>query len=484
MVKNDEHKVPFLTSGGVTHNWATNVFKHRVEVDANNKVFFKVEDNTYESEEQYFTTFFVEKVWLLPRAGVCTDLLEHPVLMMPHTKCGFHIWWSAPAFFKNWGILPDTLTLGRTLLNRHDKFLNLAKAAGLHELCVRKAAPTAHIKAQSDPNKTNRVWDVPSFATHFMIRVLVRWAFAKKGAGGLQDDSGRRVSAAKDALQSMLNVIAEKDYLIHVGPQVTWKPPCQPWASTCVTLPCQKLVFDFQHLMSRFPKWEATKQVVKSLLPGQGSIPSKMNVIHFLEVAQRAGPKAEDLLNQAIWGLGAAVEGALLKDLIQKAKAETRQREDGQGNQEQHSSAPSQETTHEAVSSKDDHLEEDRMPDPPAAKKEPKGPVGKTTYTVEASSKKPEAPATKREQEVFLDAYERGAKKKLKGQLMVGLAIDGARVAKQALLLAALACPSGEAVWAPPQVSDDYAGESALAIFGDDDEDALEDAKQVILITL
>ena len=81
----------------------------------------------------------------------------------------------------------------------------------------------------------------------------------------------------------------------------------------------------------------------------------------------------------------------------------------------------------------------------------------------------------------YLDSYARGARKLFENERQLSIAIDGSRIAKKALLLIAMAQPTGEAAWAPPQVSDDYSGECTLAIL-DGDNDTLDNAKQALLI--
>ena len=66
-----------------------------------------------------------------------------------------------------------------------------------------------------------------------------------------------------------------------------------------------------------------------------------------------------------------------------------------------------------------------------------------------------------------------------KDEKQLSISIDGARLSRKCLLLAAVAKPTGEAAWAPPQISADYMGEASLAILeGDDEEKELEAARE------
>ena len=81
----------------------------------------------------------------------------------------------------------------------------------------------------------------------------------------------------------------------------------------------------------------------------------------------------------------------------------------------------------------------------------------------------------------YLDCYARGARELFEKELQLSIAIDGSRIAKKALLLIAMAKPTGEAAWTPPQVSDDYIGECTLDLLAGDN-DTLDNAMHALLI--
>ena len=81
----------------------------------------------------------------------------------------------------------------------------------------------------------------------------------------------------------------------------------------------------------------------------------------------------------------------------------------------------------------------------------------------------------------YLDSYARGARKLFENERQLSIAIDGSGIAKKALLLIAMAKPTGEAAWTPPQVSDDYIGECTLELL-DGGNDTLDSAQQALLI--
>ena len=80
-----------------------------------------------------------------------------------------------------------------------------------------------------------------------------------------------------------------------------------------------------------------------------------------------------------------------------------------------------------------------------------------------------------------MDSYAWGSRKLFENQHQLSIAIDGSRIAKKALLLIAMAKPTGEAAWTPPQFSDDYTGECTLDLL-DGGNDTLDNAQEALLI--
>ena len=476
MVPSENEGVPYLVLNGKPWNWVTKVFKHRVEVDSRGEVFFTLDQTNYQHASEQFAEFFEREVWLQPKAGLGKALIPFSVLFLPKTLCGFNLWWSATCI-STWAVLPKTETLGAALHNnRWESMKRLATKRGLDGRCLRKPAVTAHAKlTAAEARNSERVWLMPSFATHFLMSVLAQWAFAANGCGGLADVD--RKDACKDALTSIIQVIVGKECFILVAPDAEWDPPRKPHSVNGIFLDGSSGKLDLSSILKAFPEWQGPKQCSKNpdCVPDEFG---KVDIVALLQAAEKAGAKAQTFLNQLIWGLGEAIENRLVADLVHQAEQNGNNQRSSQKaiiasnsailDIEIDPGAPSPEVAHTSA-------EPGKMSNKTLLRKRARDPD--PAYRVNTEPKQLDAGSHEMMQ--FLDAYARSARVSFRNELQLSISIDGSRVAKKALLLAAMAKPTGEAAWAPPQVSDDYDGESALSILDCANEDQLQDAKQV-----
>lgn len=470
MVEDADRGIPFLTLNGKTSKWVTRHFKDRVETDSQGKVFVTHEHQTPVSERLHFSEFILDTVSLPPRASVYKQMVSHDVLLMRSTLCGFHLWWSAPSFLGIWGLIPKNESTSRALHNnRWGSWTRLANKCGLDPRCLRKAAVTRHaVVTDKETQNPERLWNASSFATHFLLRLLGRGAWAHDGGGGLGTTAQR--DASKDALDSLLRVVLDKECRCLLSPVAQWLPPRRPFADDGVSVDCARNKFDFRAVLAAFPRWEAPLACMKSACfkcDEQGQV----DILILLQAAEAAGSKAEPFLNQLIWSLGCAIEDVLVPGLWLRASFQER------ANAEREKKISASEF---AAKPTDELAPSPKLSHSPPLKGEsdcqvPLGDAGAPTYRLDGKPCSSVENAYQMMQ--YLDSYARGALKLFKDELQLSIAIDGSRVARKALLLCAMAKPTGEAAWAPPQVSSDYLGESCLAILGGDD-DEIEDPKQ------
>ena len=275
MVDNAAKGVPFLTLNGETWGWVTKVLKSRAEGDSQAYVFFTDDRKTYVSERRYFEAFHVVDVFLHPYAGVRKKLEKHDVLLVPRTASRFNLWWSAPSFLEIWSLLPDTETPGRALHNNRWKTMaKLAELAQLDSRCLRNPSVTGHVEASNpEASSPERLWLVPSFATHFLLRLLIKLGFAPKGCGCVATERQRH--ACKDALESLLRVAKGKECAIIVAPGATWHPPRKPFAEAAIQLDCSTSALNLWAILTAFPGWAAPRMYLKSFdfaHNGKGSV--------------------------------------------------------------------------------------------------------------------------------------------------------------------------------------------------------------------
>ena len=448
------------------------MLKNRFERDSLGKQFVTLDRKVYESADAFFEKFYLPKVSIPQRDGASKAMEKFPVLLMPHTTCGSNLWWAAPAFIQAWSLFPKGESVGHGIHNhRWGRWGKLANRTELDPRCLRKPAVTGHLaEGHVEANNLERLWDVPSLATHMLLRVLVQWAFAKNGCGGLS--SQERKGNSQDALASLVRVCREKECVMFISPTAVWHPPRRPGADVGLLVDCVNERMDFKALLAAFPHWLALK-AVEGAESFHYDESGQVSILVLLAAAEEAGAKAEPFLNQLVWGMGTAIENVLVPELLRKEA--TGPREEAQ--------KPLGDSP-EAGSHKPD--EEQPAPCPssvaasaPCLKQELEQAAPSqagATYRTEASSECFENSAQKIEK--YLDSYHRGAQTIFHNQRLLSISIDGSRIARKALLLAAMARPGGEAAWAPPQISSDYIGEVALSNILGDGDDALEDAKQ------
>ena len=357
---------------------------------------------------------------------------------------------------------------------------------GMHSHCLRKPAPTAHsIVSPEELANPERLWDVPSAATPFLIRVLVEYAFAKEHRGRLEDPT--RASAAQDALQSFLNVIASQRWEFQLGPGVVWNPPQQPQSQDGAATICENLTIDCQQLLQRFPKWTALTSCMANAHFARHT-PGKTNVLVLLKAAADTGPKACALLNQLVWGIGLAVERIIRPALVRKIHDKDNNAPHPHAKQTEHETqhtTDTQDPPGEASAICDRASPDTAQAISSVEHVAPARQALKASFAVVATKKMATPELTPYEVDTYLDSYKRGAEELFKNELQLSIAIDASRIGKKSVTICAMAKPSGEAAWAPPQINDDYQGESALAIFGGDGgEEDLQNAREAILCSV
>jgi len=396
-------------------------------------------------------------------------MTKQPVLFLNHSKIGAQVWWSVTALLEKWGLLPEKEPhAGRATHNhRFNSWEKLAKKCGLDTKCLRRASITGHVhKDSKERQNKERVWQVPSMATHLVIRYLCRSAFAKEGCGCLKTPSQQQ--SAEDALKSFLQVFKGNSlHRILVGPKAVWHPPQRPQADRSVLLNCATHRVDFKSILDTFPNWKALQECQK-VASFKLEDSREVDIIVLLKAAELAGSEAEGFLNQLVWGFGTAIEDVLVPDLLQRFAEEEPDTPKlawvSELNGEPAGSEPSEQPRQQpAHSSTSNHTSAG-------------GDHSVAVFRTEAGSEE----STSARVEQFLDSYHRGAKRIFKDELQLSMSIDATRMARKQLILAAVAKPTGEAAWAPPQISNDYTGEATLAILecSPDEEADLEAAKE------
>ena len=443
--------------------------------------FVTLDRSYFTPAAQYFAVFHEVKVWLrqrltaLSQAGAshrAPDLSQmnaHTCLLMEHSTSGAQLWWSATSFLVTWGLLPPNEKPAHALHNhRWAAWARLAQQCGLDPRCLRKPSPTAHIQPTSTENSNSeRIWHQPSIATHLLLRLLCRWAFANKGCGRLGSDQQQRNS--KDALASILGVMLNSSSRLLISPTATWVPPRRPEAADGVVVDCSTLTVNYRHLATAFPGWQPLHACASSAA-FRWEDADHIEIIVLMEACEQAGAKADALLKQLVWGIGAAVKQVLVPELLRKVKEDQPKAEGGTASQGADETARS--LTEPALHQEAQDAQPEQLPSSSSTDHR-----HAANFCTEVNSAGEASCGYKLQQ--FLDSYHRGAHKLFKDELQLSLAIDGTRMARKALLLCAVAKPTGEAAWAPPQINNDYMGEATLAILGGDNEDeALEQAKK------
>ena len=450
------NKMAYLRLNGVTWKWVTKVFKANVMQDSNGVDFVTSDHQSYTPLSQYMLEYDLVTVKLNRGEGTCKQMCEHNCLLMHHSCSGAFLWWSVPDLYKAWGLGGAKVSVAKNIEHRWNRWENVAKSMGLGPCHLRKPEVTNHL-ANDNPERHNleRLVEFPSVSTHLLVGLLSRWAFCKIGCGGMH--SAVQKQASLDALTALLHVGAEQQSFILLSPSAVWEPPLQPRASDGVLVDCKNLTICFKDLLEVFPKnsWPALH-----LLRPQYEAAEKNSVpvLTLLRAAVEAGLKGQTVLKQLVWGLGTCIEQVLVHNLQMQlhAKKSDKDPQDLVSTCEHH--------MHDSALSQKDGCSS-------ASSSSSKAPVFATV---------PEEKGLQDSQhklQVFLDMYWRGARELFWQQPILSIAIDGARIARKAILLAAVAKPSGEAAWAPPQVNDDYMGEASLAIL-DGDAEVIEERKQ------
>ena len=476
-------KMPYLTLDDQTWAWVTNVFKAHLMEDTNKELFVILNTKIVMPADQYFSMFH-EVIIELPQRSFAapSQMAKHSVLLMCHSTAGAHLWWSAPCFLTIWGLVPEKSTVGRAIHNhRWERWVKLVPISGLDERCLRKPAVTQH--DSSETSNKERVWNVPSVTTHMILRLLCRWAFAKEKCGALGTSKQRQSS--KDALECLLQVFKGHSSMMLVSPKAVWEPPRRPSADDGVLINCASHKVDFQALLAAFPQWQALK-VCKKAAAFKWEKNGEVDILVLLQAASEAGRHAECLLNQLVWGLGSAIEDVLMPELLQRLAAE--EPEIGNELEKQLDETMSGEgvspaSSHPNEQSGISHTSNQQQPaislitNPASSQLDHKRKSSAAAFRTQASPDGLVNSAHRLTQ--FLDSYHRGAYELFHDEKQLSISIDGARMARKALLLAAVAKPTGEAAWAPPQISTDYSGEASLSILeGDDEEKDVEAAKE------
>lgn len=267
-----------------------------------------------------------------------------------------------------------------------------------------------------------------------------------------------------------------------VSPTAVWVPPRRPRADDGVLLNCGSHKVPFKALLTTFPQWQAL-QVCKNAPAFKWNESGDVDILVLLQAAIEAGSQAQCLLNQFVWGIGSAIEGVLAPDLFQKVLNE--EPEDGFELDKLAEENMSGERVAPASSHPDaqpDLSPESNQRQPALSSiTNPSESAGSTSNAVAFHTEASPAGLADSGHELtqFLESYHHGAFQLFHDERQLSLAIDGTRMVRKALLLCAVAKPTGEAAWAPPQISRDYLGEASLAILeGDDEEKDLEDAKE------
>ena len=458
-----------MVHNGTSHGWVTNKFKAHTMEDGKKEQFVTFDRQNYTHASEYFASFRLGGVSLPQRAGAGPTMTKQPVLFLNHSKIGAQVWWSVPALLQKWGLLPEKEPdPGRATHNhRMHSWERLAERCGLDTRCLRKASVTGHLdKDSKERQNKDRVWQVPSMATHLVIRYLSRSAFARDGCGRLKSPSQRQ--SAEDALNSFLQVFKGNSlHRILVGPNAVWHPPHRPQADRSVLINCATHRVDFKSILDAFPNWKAL-QACQKVASFKWEDCREVDIIVLLQSAELAGSEAEGFLNQLVWGIGTAIEDVLVPELLQRfAEEEPDIVMDscdtellGEPAGSEPLEQPRQQPAHSSTSNHTSTGSDSNV----------------AVFRTEAGSEE----STSAKVEQFLDSYHRGAKRIFKDELQLSMSIDATRMAKKQLILAAVAAPTGEAAWAPPQISNDYVGEATLAILecADDEEADLEAAKE------
>ena len=450
------NKIAYLCLNSVTWKWVTKVFKAHVMQDSNGVDFVTYDHKSFTPLSHYMFEYNLVTVKLNCRGGTCQQMTEHSCLLMHHSCSGAFLWWSTPDLYKAWGLGTEKETVGKNISGRWQRWANFAKSMGLDPCHCRKPEVTNHL-ADNHPERVNpeRLVEFPSVSTHLLVGLLSRWAFCKIGCGGVH--SGKRRQASLDALTVLLHVVAGQQSFILLSPSAVWEPPLQPRASDGVLVDCKNLTICFQALLDAFPKdswpqlhWLLLKPQYKDV--EKNSVP----VLTLLRAAWEAGQQGQTVLKQLVWGLGTCIEQVLVPNLQMQLHAKD-----------------SDEDPQDLVSTCKHHMHDSAL-----SQKDGCSSASSSSSKALVFATVPEEKIDNRHKlQIFLDMYWRGARVLFWQQPILSIAIDGARIARKAILLAAMAKPSGEAAWAPPQVNDDYMGEASLAIL-DGDTEAVEESKR------
>lgn len=466
-----------LNGKSLVRPWVTNFLRAELMEDTNKELFVILDKKPAIPAAHYFASFHEVIIKLPQRSGSApSQMSKHSVLLMCHSTAGTQLWWSAPGFLKIWGLAPEGQTAGRAILNnRWNSWIRVAQKCGLDPRCLRKPAVTGHMLPDSSERiNRERVWTVPSFSTHVIVRLLCRWAFAKQGCGAL--GTSQQQQSSKDALECLLQVFKGHSSMMLVSPNAVWEPPRRPRADNGVLLNCTSHRVAFRALLTAFPQWEAL-QLCREAPAFQWEENGEVNILVLLQAATEAGEKAECLLNQLVWGVGSAMEEVLVPSLLEELLAEepesgvTLEKLLGKNlSGEGVAPAGSQPIEQSGLSPKSNQqqpaLSLITNPNPAGSKDHKRKHAAFHTEASPAGLDNSSHGVTR-----FLDSYHRGAFQLFQGEPQLSIAIDGTRIARKALLLCAMAKWTGEAAWAPPQISKDYVGEASLAILDHDDEE-------------
>ena len=442
----------FLQLDGVAKKWVTAYLQHCVWQDDFGVDFLKTLPDGRVTLKQFLRAYTEVIINLRTHSQTCTQMYKHTCLWLHFSTNGANLWWSLLALYNNWGLGSKAEAVARNYHHRWKSWLKLTNKMGLPHIHLRKAAITNHLQ-DNDPERHSdeRLVDFPSVSTHLMVTLLSRWAFLPWGRGGVQDNQIKQGSLK--ALNAILHVLDGCECLICMSPGATWEPPQRPRSQHFNTfVECNNLVVCFKRPLQAFLRtsWPGLHDVFYQCCPDEtGRVP----VITVLQKALEIGEHAHQVFQQLIWGLCIHIEEKLVNEL-QNPKTS-----DSLGHNEQDDSTGGQGREQNPLYRSDSSMGGQRIT---------------PGFSIAAREKELESD---HKTHLYLSTYFRSAQELLWGQKIISIAIDGARIAQKSLLLCAVAVPTGEAVWAPPQVGLDYMGEASLAIL-DGEPDVLEDRKR------